>query len=78
MGQTLILPSSFSHSPLSSLNVKERGLSLNGWQYWKKLAMNSNNLKNVQNVLLTFNKKDTGWNDHLDLCIKVKTDCFLQ
>lgn len=40
--------------------------------------MNSNNLKNVQNVLLTFNKKDIGWNDHLDLRIRVKTDCFLQ
>lgn len=77
MRQTLILPSSFSHSPPSSLNVKEdRAWMVDNTE--KKLAMNANNLKNVQNVLLTFSKKDTGWNDHLDLRIREKTDWFLQ
>lgn len=56
MGQTLILSNRSSPSPLSSLNVKND-------QAWivgriegkeKKMAMDSDKLKDVQNVPLTF------------------------
>lgn len=56
MGQTLILSNTFSRSPFSSLNVKQdwawigRKIERKGG----KKAMNSDKLKNVQNVPLTF------------------------